>query len=347
MFARCLTTGVALATLVALAGSAGVAAASASPRPAPGRDPGYSQVTPTSDGDRGAQVPFTQYSAVNARNTGTVIGPSDNLYTLPAEAIGRTAVTLGGAGQYVQYTLVKPANAVDLRYSIPDSADGTGLTTPLHVFVNGQARPDLTLSSTYDWFYGSYPFTNDPANLGGHHMYDDVRTQFGRTLPAGTQVRFEIADPSIPVTLNVADFEEVAPPAAQPRGSISVLSYGADPTGKTDSTTAIQNAINAGSAAGRAVYIPPGNFLVTSHLIVNNVTLTGAGEWYSVLGGNGVGVFGNFAPSPSTDVHLSNFAIYGQVNARVDSEDFMGIGAACRTPRSVTCGSSTSRPASG
>ena len=157
-------------------------------------------------------------------------------------------------------------------------------------------------------------------------MYDDVRTLFGRTLPAGTQVRFEIANPSIPVTLNVADFEEVAPPAPQPRGSISVLSYGADPTGQTDSTTAIQNAINAGSAAGKAVYIPPGNFLVTSHLIVNNVTLTGAGEWYSVLGGNGVGVFGNFAPAPSTNVHLSNFAISGQVNARVDSEDFMGIG---------------------
>ena len=50
MFARGLTTGVALATLVALASSAGVAAASASPRPAPGRDPGYSQVVPTSDG---------------------------------------------------------------------------------------------------------------------------------------------------------------------------------------------------------------------------------------------------------------------------------------------------------
>jgi Pectate lyase superfamily protein/F5/8 type C domain len=326
VFARCLTTGVALATLVALASSAGVAAASASPQPAPGRVPGYSQVIPTSDGDRGAQVPFTEYSAVNARHTGTVIGPSDNLYTLPAEAVGRTAVTLDGAGQYVQFTLVKPANAVDLRYSIPDSSDGTGLTTPLQVSVNGQPRPDLTLSSTYDWFYGSYPFTNDPADLDGHHMYDDVRTQFGRTLPAGTQVRFEIANPSIPVTLNVADFQEVAPPAPQPRGSISVLSYGADPSGRTDSTTAIQNAINAGSAAGKAVYIPPGNFLVTAHLIVNNVTLTGAGEWYSTLGGNGVGVFGNFAPNPSTDVHLSNFAIYGQVNARVDSEDFMGIG---------------------
>jgi hypothetical protein len=283
-------------------------------------------VVPTSDGGRGARVPFTEYSAVGSDTNGTVIGPSDNLYTLAAEAVGRTAVTLSGAGQYVDFTLAKPANAVDLRYSIPDSADGTGLTTPLKVFVNGHERPDLTLSSVYDWFYGVYPFTNDPADLDGHHMYDDVRTMFGRTLPAGTHVRFEIANPSIPVTINVADFQEVAPPAPQPRGSISVLSYGADPTGQTDSTTAIQNAINAGSAAGKAVYIPSGNYLVTAHLIVNNVTLVGAGEWYSVLGGNGVGVFGNLPPNPSTNVHLSNFAIFGQVNARVDSEDFMGIG---------------------
>jgi hypothetical protein len=283
-------------------------------------------VVPTSDGGRGATVPFTEYSAVGSDTNGTVIGPSDNLYTLAAEAVGRTAVTLSAAGQYVDFTLAKPANAVDLRYSIPDSADGTGLTTPLKVFVNGHERPDLTLSSVYDWFYGVYPFTNDPADLDGHHMYDDVRTLLGRTLPAGTHVRFEIANPSIPVTINVADFQEVAPPAPQPRGSISVLSYGADPTGQTDSTTAIQNAINAGSAEGRAVYIPSGNYLVTAHLIVNDVTLIGAGEWYSVLGGNGVGVFGNLPVNPSTNVHLSNFAIFGQVNARVDSEDFMGIG---------------------
>src|SRR5271170_2416112 len=331
VFARRLASSVAVVTLVALASSVGAAAASAAPAPDSGRlSPGApapsSPVVPTSANGGGAAVPFTEYSAVGSATNGTEIGPSDNLYTLAAESVGRTAVTISGAGQYVDFTLARPANAVGLRSSIPDSADGTGQTTPLDVYVNGREGPSLTLSSVYDWFYGSYPFTNDPADLHGHHAYDDVRTLFGRTLPAGTQVRFEIASPSIPVTLNVADFEEVAPAAPRPPGSISVLSYGADPTGQTDSTTAIQNAINAGSAAGKAVYIPPGNFLVTSHLIVNNVTLIGAGEWYSMLAGNGVGVFGNLPPTPSTNVHLSNFAIFGQVNARVDSEDFMGIG---------------------
>ncbi|HEY6787977.1 MAG TPA: glycosyl hydrolase family 28-related protein, partial [Trebonia sp.] len=324
MHARRLTSSVALATLAALASSAGVAAAASA---APAGNSGYhSPVVATSTDDSGAAVPFTEYSAVGSKTNGTEIGPSTNLYTLAAESVGRTAITLSGAGKYVDFTLAKPANAVDLRYSIPDSADGTGLTTPLKVYVNGQARPDLTLTSKYTWFYGSYPFTNNPADLGGHHMYDDVRTQLGQTLPAGTQVRFEIANPSIPVTINVADFQQVAPPTPQPRGSISVLSYGADPTGQTDSTTAIQNAINAGSAQGKAVYLPPGNFTVTSHLIVNNVTLTGAGEWYSVLGGNDVGVYGNLAPNPSTNVHLSNFAINGDVTERVDSADVNGIG---------------------
>ena len=328
MSARSLTSGVVLATLVALASSAGVAAASASPALIPGPGQSHSPVGPTSDHGRGADVGFTEYSAVGSATNGTAIGPSDNLYTLAAEAVGRRAVTLHGAGQYVEFTLARPANAVDLRYSIPDSADGTGLTAPLHVLVDGRPGADVTLTSKYTWFYGSYPFTNNPADLHGHHMFDDVRTMFGRTLPAGSRVRFEIADPSIPVTIDVADFERVAPPAAPPRGSLSVLSYGADPTGHTDSTTAIQNAINAGSQQHRPVYLPPGNFTVTAHLIVNDVTLTGAGDWYSVLHGAGVGVYGNAAPHPSTNVHLSNFAIFGEVTERVDSADVNGIGGA-------------------
>ena len=212
-------------------------------------------------------------------------------------------MTLSGAGEYVDFVLARAANAVDLRYSVPDSADGAGQSTPLHVLVNGKAAPDLTLTSKYTWFYGSYPFTNNPADLHGHHMYDDVRTMFGRTLPAGTRVRFETASASVPVTIDVADFEQVAPPAPQPRGSLSVTSFGADPTGQQDSTTAIQNAINAGSAQHRAVYLPPGDYTVTAHLMVNNVTLTGAGEWYSVLHGAGVGVYGDAAPNPSSNVH--------------------------------------------
>jgi alpha-1,3-glucanase-like protein/F5/8 type C domain-containing protein/HYDIN/CFA65/VesB family protein len=284
----------------------------------------------TTDG-RGATVPFTQYGATDpsaASTNGTVIGPSDDFGTLASEAIGRTAVTLSGPGRYVEFTLARAANAVDVHESIPDSPDGSPYTAPLSVYVDGRYDQSLTLTNKYSWFYGNYPFTNDPADGKGHHFYDDVRTTFGRTLPAGTKVRLRVDDGATPVTVDVADFEQIAAPAHRPGGSLSVLDFGADPTGRADSTAAIQNAINAGSARHRTVWIPAGTFSVTGHLIVDDVTVRGAGPWYSVLTGPDVGVYGNFAPTPSANVHLSDFAIFGEITDRDDSAQVNGIGGA-------------------
>lgn len=118
--------------------------------------------------------------------------------------------------------------------------------------------------------------------------------------------------------------------------------YNANPNGTVDATQAIQNAVNDGKAQGKVVWIPQGTYLVTSHILVDNVTLTGAGPWYSVLtgapvgggngnspsNGNGVGVYGNDAydGSTSSNVTLSNFAIEGQITNRVDCLQDNGIG---------------------
>ena len=45
--------------------------------------------------------------------------------------------------------------------------------------------------------------------------------------------------------------------------SVSVLDFGADPTGTNDSTTAIQNAINSLGALGGSLYFPTGTYLVS------------------------------------------------------------------------------------
>ena len=71
---------------------------------------------------RGADLGITEQEAEKATTTGTVIGPSRVAYTLPAEASGRAAVQLA-PGQYVQFTLPKAANAITVRYSIPDAPD--------------------------------------------------------------------------------------------------------------------------------------------------------------------------------------------------------------------------------
>jgi hypothetical protein len=263
--------------------------------------------------------------AEQGRTNGSIVGPSRTFGTLAAEASGRQAVRLPGAGSYVELTLRAPANAVDVRYSVPDSAAGTGTTSSLAVQIGGKVVADLPLTSAYSWFYGTYPFTNDPQDERAHHFYDDARTLLGSTFPRGTKVRLVARSATV---IDLADFEQVGPPLASPAGSLSVVDFGADPTGAKDSGTAIQTAFDAGAAQHKTVWIPSGTFTVGRHLQVDDVTIRGAGPWYSVLHGNGVGIFGRAAPSPSTNVHLSDFAIFGEVKDRVDALQLNGIGGA-------------------
>jgi hypothetical protein len=76
------------------------------------------------------------------------------------------------------------------------------------------------------------------------------------------------------------------------------------------------------------VWIPAGTYDVPGHISVNNVTVEGAGMWYSTVTGSAPGFYGNSAPNPSTNVHLANFAIFGNVQDRDDSAQVNGIGGA-------------------
>lgn len=64
-----------------------------------------------------------------------------------------------------------------------------------------------------------------------------------------------------------------------------VSQYGADPTGATSSTTAIQNAINAANAnpLGGVVVFPAGDYLVGTLTIYPNVSIQGAGRRATTL----------------------------------------------------------------
>lgn len=65
---------------------------------------------------------------------------------------------------------------------------------------------------------------------------------------------------------------------------LSVWDFGADPTGVTDSTAAIQAAIDYSGAAGPAIYIPAGTYLITSSLtITSQRRIFGDGNRRSIL----------------------------------------------------------------
>jgi Alpha-1,3-glucanase catalytic domain D1 len=156
-------TAAGLAVTVVVAGIATGALAAAGPAPVVTR----AALSPSLVQGRGASVDFAEQEAENAATNGTIIGPDRSAYTLPAEASGRTAVKLA-PGQYVEFTLPDAANAINVRYSIPDAPHGGGTTAPLTVTVNGGARQTMTLTSQYAWLYNQYPFSNDP-NAGLLH----------------------------------------------------------------------------------------------------------------------------------------------------------------------------------
>jgi hypothetical protein len=273
---------------------------------------------------RGATVPFVEYEAENAVTNARLIGPDWSFTSLPSEASGRRAVLLSETGDFIEFTLGRPANAITVRYAVPDGKDGRGVDSTLGVYAGGRRMGSLATTSRYGWFYGFYPFTNRAADGKPHHFYDEARLLLGRTLPAGTRLRlmkdrFDRADW---YAVDLADFELVPPPKAPPPNAVSITDFGADPSGSRDSWLPFRKAIVEARKRGVPAWIPPGRFTV------NRVTITGAGPWHSILRGKGVGIYGHDAPRGSRGVVLRDFALIGEVTERKDKERLAGIGGA-------------------
>jgi Pectate lyase superfamily protein len=366
---RWLVAGVATVT-AAVVSLGGTAFAGVSPHSTPAPAATRAAIDPSLVTGRGATVPIVEQEAETASTNGTVIGPGTAAYTLPAEASGRSAVSLA-PGQHVDFTLPKAANAITVRYSIPDAPTGGGITAPLDVDVNGHHAKTMTLTSQYAWLYNAYPFSNDPtlttsiepdwfttecgcvpgttvtfpAPFRPNHFYDEQRLLLGKTYKAGDTVRLAAPAGSnaSATVIDLMDSESVAPPKVDLIAA-NVLLFGADPTGRHDSANAIDKAIAFAQKAHLKVYVPPGTYQVNRHIIVDNVTIEGAGSWYTIFKGHqvtlstpaadgsvhtGVGFYGKYvADGGSTNVHLSGFAIEGDVRERVDTDQVNGIGGA-------------------
>jgi hypothetical protein len=363
-FKRPRLTAAATASIVGLGLVIGAASSAYAAGPAPTVT--RAALDPALVSGRGATVPFVEQEAETAVTTGSVIGPGRDAYTLPAEASGRSAVQLK-VGQYVEFTLPKAANAITVRYSIPDAPNGGGITAPLSVKAGKDSRT-MTLTSQYAWLYNLYPFTNDPnadvlhpdwwitecscvpnattptpvvsKPFRPNHFYDEQRLLLGKTYAAGSKVRLTASTSTV---IDLMDSELVGAPKIDLLAS-NVLLFGADPTGRRDSADAFDKAIAFAKKAKLKVYVPPGTYQVDRHIIVDDVTIEGAGNWYTIIKGHevalstpapdgsvhtGVGFYGKDASvGGSHNVHLSGFAIEGDVRERIDTDQVNGIGGA-------------------
>ncbi|WP_239123771.1 discoidin domain-containing protein [Rhizocola hellebori] len=303
--------------------------------------------------NRGAAVAFTEQEAEYAANNGTLVGPDRRYTTLASEASGRQAITLDAVGEFVEFTLSAPANAMVFRYSIPDGNGGAGRDATIDVRVGTTFLKSVPVTSKFGWYYGGYPFNNNPGDTNPHHFYDEARTLLGSTYAAGTKIRLQVSSTaqSPSFTIDLADFENVAGPIGKPTNAIDVVAdFGADPSGgAADQTAKFQAAVDAGRAQARPVYIPQGRYTLWDHVVVDQVTLQGAGMWYSELVGRhptdrsrAVGVYGKYvsgggygggvrpheAGGPSRNVTVKDFAIIGDIREREDNDQVNAMGGA-------------------
>ncbi len=276
----------------------------------------------------GADVPWTTYEAEDMTTTGTVLGPKYGPNVVETEASGRKCVKLESPNQYVEFKANDVANTVVVRYSLPDSADGQGIDSSLNLYVNGQLRAQLPVTSRYTWLYGDYPFSNHPADGKPRNFFDEVRIK-DISIGAGDIVRLTKATPDAAkyCIIDLVDLEKIGPALAAPDNSLSLCDprFGAINDGTVDATAALQNCIAAARQEHKIVWVPSGNFLLTRDIdLPSDVTIQGAGMWYATFVGdrdlyshsdrrvrfNGAG----------SNIHLADFALLGRLNCRLDDQ---------------------------
>ncbi len=296
----------------------------------PTQTPTSLAVIPTSSnpvGSRGAAVPWVEYEAEAGKYAGTLLGPDRTFGTFASEASGREAVQVNATGEYVQFTTKKSANSIVVRYVIPDSQDGNGLSATISLYVNGSFRQKLNLTSKYAWSYGGEAAAyNVPAIGGAHHFFDETRALV-KEIPAGASVmlRKDKDDGADYYVIDLVDLELVEPPKTMPNGALSIVTdCGAVPDDGLDDGPAIQKCFDLASARGKAVWIPVGTFESTTlPFEVSNVTIQGAGMWYSTIHG----FYARFNCTGS-NCRYADFAVLGETTNRVDSSPENGFNGA-------------------
>ncbi|MEV7729765.1 CARDB domain-containing protein [Streptomyces sp. NPDC087917] len=298
---------------------------------------------------RGAALPFTEYEAEAGSYTGALL-QTDAKRTFghtnfATESSGRESVRLSSTGQYTQFTSTGAANSIVVRNSVPDAAGGGGQDATISLYINGTFDRKLSLSSKYSWLYGS---TDSPEGLtntpGGdaRRLFDESHALLSKSYPAGTTFRLQrdADDTASYYVIDLVDLEQVAPPAAKPAECASITEYGAIPNDGIDDTVAIQKAVTADQNGQIAcVWVPQGQWRQEQKILtddplnrgqfnqvgISNVSIRGAGMWYSQLytltapqnaGGINHPHEGNFGFDIDDNTQISDIAIFGSGTIR-------------------------------
>ena len=272
----------------------------------------------------GAKMPYTTHEAENATvENGATIQQSTDMESTAVEATNQTYVELPKKDAAVTFTVTEPANALNVRYTIPDGASGQ-----LDVQVNGSSVGNLDLSSHSAWQYlkGDHEYDQAIDGSSARFRFDETRLLLKDIqLKSGDKISLvKKKDDDVPYGIDFIELEQAPAPVAQGENSISIVDKGASANDDSDDTSALLATIDEAKASGKSVYIPEGrfNFDKQVNIEADNLKISGAGVWHTQLHftsdqryGGGI-VFGH----NSNGIELSNLYMDSNLTSRYNED---------------------------
>ena len=272
----------------------------------------------------GAKMPYTTHEAENATvENGATIQQSTDMESTAVEATNQTYVELTKKDAAVTFNVTEPANALNVRYTMPDGASGQ-----LDVQVNGSSVGNLDLSSHSAWQYlkGDHEYDQAIDGSSARFRFDETRLLLKDIqLKSGDKISLvKKKDDNVPYGIDFIELEQAPVPVAQGENSISILDKGASANDDSDDTAALLAAVEEAKASGKSVYIPEGcfNFDKQVNIEADNLKISGAGVWHTQLHftsdkryGGGI-VFGH----NSNGIELSNLYMDSNLTSRYNED---------------------------
>ena len=272
----------------------------------------------------GAKMPYTSHEAENATiENGATIQQSTDMESTAVEATNQTYVELPKKDAAVTFNVTEPANALNVRYTIPDGASGQ-----LDVQVNGSSVGNLDLSSHSAWQYlkGDQEYDQAIDGSSARFRFDETRLLLKDIqLKAGDKISLvKKKDDNVPCGIDFIELEQAPAPVAQSENSISIVDKGASANDDSDDTAALLAAVEEAKVSGKSVYIPEGrfNFDKQVNIEADNLKISGAGVWHTQLHftsdkryGGGI-VFGH----NSNGIELSNLYMDSNLTSRYNED---------------------------
>jgi len=272
----------------------------------------------------GAKMPYTTHEAENATvENGATIQQSTDIESTAVEATNQTYVELPKKDAAVTFNVTEPANALNVRYTIPDGASGQ-----LDVQVNGSSVGNLDLSSHSAWQYlkGDHEYDQAIDSSSARFRFDETRLLLKDIqLKSGDKISLvKKKDDNVPYGIDFIELEQAPAPVTQGENSISIVDKGASANDDSDDTAALLAAVEEAKASGKSVYIPEGrfNFDKQVNIEADNLKISGAGVWHTQLHftsdkryGGGI-VFGH----NSNGIELSNLYMDSNLTSRYNED---------------------------